>query len=578
MPSEQIDLVFDFEGEQLRFTDPIVQITAWSIDDVVLAIDQAEQYAMAGCYVAGYVAYEAAPAFDSAMLVHDLIDQPLLWFGIFPAPARSTDQPAANEFHMHDWRCDMSAQEHVDAVSEIKKRIAAGLTYQVNLTSRFTADFVGYANALYESMRRGLGGSYGAYFRIGETCIVSASPELFFRTESGTITTRPMKGTASRGRWLAEDWVAQDGLRNSAKNRAENVMIVDLLRSDLGKIGRLGSVRVPSLLGVERYRTVHQLTSTITAELADATTLASIFRALFPCGSITGAPKISSMGIIRDLERSPRGVYCGAIGFVKPGGAATFNVAIRTAVISRSTNTLTFGSGGGITWDSNAGDEYQEMRNKARVVTEKHPPFSLLETLLVDADGAYTLLRRHVNRLLQSASYFAIPVAERKVYSALNEIRSEQLGTPWRIRLLVSELGDITVERHPLATHVVPIQFALADEPVSSTDVFLFHKTTRRDVYNKHRAAHPDVADVLLWNECQELTEFTFANVALELDGILYTPPIASGLLAGTLRGEMLDTGHLRERTLTADDLRHATRILYINSVRGVLDAVLVEH
>jgi para-aminobenzoate synthetase/4-amino-4-deoxychorismate lyase len=388
-----------------------------------------------------------------------------------------------------------------------------------------------------------------------------------------------MKGTLPRGRYEAEDDARAAWLRSSEKNRAENVMIVDLLRNDLGHLAVPGSVHATRLYDVERYPTVLQLTSTVEADARPGTTLEDVFAALFPCGSITGAPKVSTMRLIARLEDSPREVYCGAIGLVRPGGDATFSVAIRTLWQDVATGAVEYGTGGGITWDSTAADEHAEALAKARVLSERWPSFELLETLALTHEG-YALRERHIERILSSARYFGIPLHREDLESALSPLplgEGQGEGLPQRVRLLVSQEGRVRVERTPLVPlRAGPLPVALARIPVSRHDRFLFHKTTHRAVYEAHKSQHPDAFDVLLWNEEGELTEFTTGNLVLELpDGRKLTPPRDCGLLAGTLRAEFLARGELEEQVLTRDDLQRAARLWFINGVRGRVEVQL---
>ena len=343
-------------------------------------------------------------------------------------------------------------------------------------------------------------------------------------------------------------------------------MIVDLLRNDLGRVAVPGTVRVPELFTLETYPTFHTLTSTVTAELSEDVGLSALFRALFPCGSVTGAPKVSTMRLIRELEPTPRGVYCGAVGFLKPGGDAAFSVPIRTLVLTR--NGAEYGVGSGVTWDSRADDEYAELAVKATLVTDPRPDFSLLETLLWNGQ---TLVRlgRHLARLTTSATFFGFSLDEQVVRDGLLEHVHHHPGTPRRVRLLVSRGGEVRLESQPFTPTDGPLRVTLAKEPVSSRDTFLFHKTTRRDPYDARRRDAPDADDVLLWNERGELTEFTIGNVVLGLDGKLVTPPLEAGLLAGVMRAEGLEAGLLEERALNVEDLARATKIWRINSLRG---------
>ncbi|MBC8077362.1 MAG: bifunctional anthranilate synthase component I family protein/class IV aminotransferase, partial [Chloroflexales bacterium] len=429
--------------------------------------------------------------------------------------------------------------------------------------------FAGDALALYRQLSTAQPADYRAYLDNGDYRILSLSPELFFGWDGDQIMTRPMKGTARRGRWLAEDEARAAALLASEKERAENLMIVDLLRNDIGRVAEIGSVRVPQLFAAERYPTVWQLTSTVSARTRPATTLEDVFAALFPCGSVTGAPKVSTMRLIAALEDTPRGVYCGAIGLIEPGGAATFNVAIRTVQLDAATGAANYGVGGGITWDSTAAGEYAEVRAKAALLGTRWPTFALLETLRLEG-GRYTLLDRHLARLADSARYFDFQFDIKDARAALDVHAGEHAHEVRRVRLLLAQGGAVRVESAPLQPlPPEPLPVALTHTPVSSDDRFLFHKTTQRATYDALRANAPDAFDVLLWNERGELTEFTIGNLVLELEGRRYTPPLSSGLLAGTMRAELLETGQIAERVLLREDLARATGVWLVNSVRG---------
>ena len=556
----------------LLFRDPVRVLVAERLEDVGIVLGDAEKAVAAGHHVVGFVSYEAAPAFDPALAVRARTSLPLAWFGIFAAPEPAFALEAEN-IEAPAWSADTSEEAHAAALGGIHDAIGRGEVYQVNHTLRLRAGFDGDPLALYQRMRAAQPSGYCAYFDIGRHCILSASPELFFERRGDTITTRPMKGTARRGRWTEEDDAAAHTLVCSGKERAENVMVVDLLRNDIGRVAKAGTVNVAELFAVERHPTVLQMTSTIEAELAPRTTLRDIFAALFPCGSITGAPKVAAMKKIAMLEPSPRGVYCGAIGHLTPSGDATFNVAIRTAWLDRDTRTIEYGVGGGITWDSAASAEYDEIRAKSAIVTSVAPSFDLLETMRLTGKG-YARRERHLARLADSARYFGIPLEMREVEHALDaHARDTQSSEfPRRVRLLVARDGTPRVEDRALPADALsgaPQRMALATLPVASSDPFLFHKTTHRAVYDRHRAEHPDAFDVLLWNENGELTEFTIGNLVLRLDGVDWTPPRECGLLAGTYRAELLERGEIRERRLHIDDLERAEGIWLVNSLRG---------
>jgi para-aminobenzoate synthetase/4-amino-4-deoxychorismate lyase len=344
-------------------------------------------------------------------------------------------------------------------------------------------------------------------------------------------------------------------------------MIVDMLRNDLGRVAETGSVRVPVLFETERYPTVWQMTSTVTAETKAP--LTRLLTALFPCASITGAPKRSTMRIIRELEATPRRAYCGAIGFVAPEGRAQFNVAIRTVLIDRATGQAEYGVGSGVVWDSVAEDEWAECQIKSRVLRTKPPAFALLESLRWEPATHYFLLDRHLERLRASAAYFGFPLDEAAARARLESLAQTLPPAPHKVRLLVQRDGSVQTEAALLPAEQNPqVRLSFAPAPVSSSDVFLFHKTTQRQVYDKARAARPEAGDVLLWNERSEITETCTANVAAKLDGVWWTPPLACGLLAGTYRAELLAAGRLRECILTVNEVQHAEALAVLNAVR----------
>jgi para-aminobenzoate synthetase/4-amino-4-deoxychorismate lyase len=423
----------------------------------------------------------------------------------------------------------------------------------------------GDLQALYAALASAERVPYAALIETDEWAVLSLSPELFFRREGDRLTTQPMKGTAPRGRWVAEDQARADGLRASEKNRAENVMIVDLCRNDMSRVCDIGTVAATSMFEVVRYPTVWQMVSTVEGRLDPAVGLHDIFRALFPAGSITGAPKSSSMRLIADLEHAPRGVYCGAIGYASPDGCATFNVAIRTMTVHRPTGRAEYGVGGGITWDSTAADEHAEAMQKAACL-EVRPPFSLIETLRCE-HGVCVRLDAHLRRMRESADYFGFPFDEGTVRAAISPSPHLPISS-FRVRLTLDSAGTAVVAHEPLDPTPETPTFALARTPVDSSSRWLFHKTTRREVYDHHKAAHPDVWEVLLWNERHELTEFTRGNVVLELDGRMLTPSRRCGLLGGVFRQELLDSGQVAEAVITVSDLGRASRVWFVNSLR----------
>jgi para-aminobenzoate synthetase / 4-amino-4-deoxychorismate lyase len=569
--------VLDFEPlGRLAFAGPVRTLVARTVAEVPAVLRAADAEARAGRWAVGWVAYEAAPAFEPAFRVRAPERGPLACFGVFEAPCDAPPASGAGDARVTGLAPDVERGAHAAAVESIRAALGRGDAYQVNLTFRLRGRLDGAPLALYERLRAASAARFGAFLAHDGRAIVSASPELFFAREGARVATRPMKGTARRGRFTAEDDGLATALRASEKERAENVMIADLLRNDLGRLARSGSVRVPALFQIERYPTVWQLTSTVEAEIPAAVPLDALFAALFPCGSITGAPKIAATALIAAHERSPRGSYCGAIGVVRPGGDAVFSVAIRTVEVDLETGAATYGTGGGITWGSDPAAEWDEALAKARVLEEPGTAFALLETARAEA-GTIALLDRHVARLADSARYFGFPLDPSAARARL-AAAAERAGPPGaRLRLLAASDGALTVETTPLpVVRDAPAAVALAAEPVRSADRFLFHKTTRRAVYETRRASRPDVFDVLLRNERGELTELTTGNLVAELaGGERVTPPRTAGLLAGTQRAALLDRGELVERPLMLADLAGARRLWLVNAVRGRVEVRL---
>jgi para-aminobenzoate synthetase / 4-amino-4-deoxychorismate lyase len=531
-----------------------------------------------GWHAAGFVAYEAAPAMDGALAVlPPLAGLPLLRFGIYTqreeiAPLAGLGG-AAEVYEMGRLTASTPRARYERAVLRTQELIAAGDTYQVNLTFRLRGSFSGSAPALYRHLCRAQRAGFCALLETDRHTIVSASPELFFRRRGQALELRPMKGTRRRGRWSAEDDEIARELAAAEKDRAENLMIVDLLRNDLGRVAEFGSVRVPALFAVERYPTVHQMTSTVTGRLRPGVGLAEIFQALFPSGSVTGAPKIRTSEIIRGLEDSPRGPYTGAIGFAS-GDEAVFSVAIRTLLIDRELGSVEIGVGSGITADSRPAAERRECFAKAAFVRAPAPDFELLESLRLEPSGEYPRIERHLARMRASASYFGFPFEQPKALRTLARARAALGGAPFKVRLLLNREGDFRVQRTPIPQRAPPARLTLARAPVDPGDPFLYHKTTHPSARRAAlRLARPG-EDVVLFNRRGELTETDTANLVLRIEGELLTPAIDCGLLPGTLREVLLEERRIRACTLRVADLERAQEIYLINSVRGWREAV----
>lgn len=553
------------------------------LDDVRPAVDWAVARSREGAWIAGFIAYEAAPAFDDALAVHSDAAGPLAWFGAFDTD-RGEWWYDVSSHHISRWTPDVAPTEYREAFASVHDAIRRGHTYQVNLTYPMHASFAGDPRSLYLRLLQSQHVEYAAYLDIGDRQILSVSPERFFAVEGRIITTRPMKGTRRRGRWHGEDVQLRTELERSDKDHAENLMIVDLIRNDVGRIATTGSVDVGGMFNVEPYSTVWQLTSEITAEMRSDVGLGDVFEALFPCGSVTGAPKASTMGIIADIENSPRGVYCGAVGFVPPGDGldgASFNVAIRTAVIDPREGIATYGVGGGVTWDSDVDDEYGEALTKASVLASRAHVPGLFET--IRWDDRWVLVDEHLDRLAWSAGLHGLPFDRDAALGLL----AEAIGgatDPIRARLTLDrEDGlsvDVTDASNRFTTGPGPaagvVSVEIDFDPIDPSDGSLYVKTTDRLPYDVRRRRHPGCDDVLLTNLDGHITESTIANVAFLIDGRWVTPPVSDGLLPGVLRGRLLVEGLLEERSVSIGDAQAATGMALINSVRGWRPATLV--
>ena len=567
----------------LRFDTPVRVVTANSLEAIqpaLVTLDAAVQ--RDNLFAAGFLSYEAAPAFDPALTVRpDQSGFPLLWFGLYRAPEESTELPGCTDDPVTaapplTWAPSISRAEYERAVSRIRDFLVSGDTYQANFTFRLSTALSLPPWQIFRGLVNGQGAHYAAFVDTGSFALCSASPELFFRLDGETIEARPMKGTAPRGKTLSEDRANALALQNSGKNRAENVMIVDMIRNDLGRIAQPGTVVPSYLFAIERYPTVWQMVSTVTA--TTQAPFPDIMAALFPCASITGAPKPRTMEILAREESSPRRIYTGSIGYLAPERRAQFNVAIRTVLVDQRTGSAEYGVGGGIVWESEAGNEYEECWLKAKVLTQPQPEFELLETLLWTSESGFFLLDRHLVRLQDSAGYFDIPCPLADIRASLeSHVAQGKPASSLRIRLLLSRNGKVRIESTPLETGATskPVRVRLAAEAIDPADRFLYHKTTHRTVYEKAKASATDCDDVLLWNPAGEVTESTIANLVVELDGELLTPPVSCGLLPGTYRAELLEQGRIKERVIRIDDLPRCAGIFLVNSVRRWRPAAL---
>jgi len=542
-------------------------------DQVATALAKVEAAVARGKHAAGFVSYEAAAGLNPDLPVSEQSELPLLWFGLFAERRECSAESAplgSGDCTVSPPELTIGETEYTHAVDTIRAAIARGETYQVNYTTSQRFRISGDPFTLYRRMCRNQQAPFCAWLDIGTQRILSASPELFFALTGDRLTMRPMKGTAPRRPCADDDQRQREWLAATPKERAENLMIVDLVRNDLARIAETGSVQVPALFEVESYPTVHQMTSTVTARIRPEVGLSEIFRALFPCGSVTGAPKRRTMEIIRQLEGRPRGVYCGAIGYVSPGRDALFSVAIRTVVVDALTGEAEIGIGSGITWDSDAAAEFRECLAKSAFLTRDSTPFSLIETLRWDCHG-YLLLERHLRRLAGSAAYFGFSFDPDALRERLLDLARELSGVQ-KVRCLLAADGGISLESQPLEAAdpaAPPALLAISPQRVDSSDPFLYHKSTRRNMYDEQRRAHPDCYDCIFLNEREQVSEGSYNTIVIARKGDLLTPALECGLLPGVLRAELLEVGAMREALLTLADLQTADRIWLVNSLRG---------
>jgi para-aminobenzoate synthetase/4-amino-4-deoxychorismate lyase len=567
------------EGEPtgpLLFTRPERVLTAHTLDEVPPLLAALDRLTGDGQHAAGYLAYEAGYAFERIAPLAPP-SGPLAWFGVYGEPQRLSESEVeatlaeGDEYDLTAPTFALGRDAYRERIARIREHIRAGDVYQINFTAPFHFDVEGDPVGLYRVLRQRQRVGYGALIRAGETWVLSRSPELFFSRSGSHVVARPMKGTVGRGATEAEDADRARWLTTDAKNQAENLMIVDLLRNDLSVVAEPGSVRVPSLFTAERYDTLWQMTSTVEARLRPDTGTADLVRALFPCGSVTGAPKIRAMQLIDELEGAPRGVYCGAVGFAAPGGRAVFNVPIRTVVVEGGRGRM--GSGSGIVWDSDADAEYDECLLKARFLTAPPTPdFALLETMRWG--GGYDLLDRHLSRLRASAAYFGIVVPDDLESQLEAHAESLRPGVEYRVRLTLDRRGRAALESTPLDAAPLPLRRAVVfPEPVRADDPFLRHKTTHRRVYDRayEWGLERGYDEALLVNERGEVTEGTRTNMFVRRDGELVTPPLTSGGLGGVYRAHVLATHpEAAEATLHPMDLLRADAVYLCNALRGL--------
>ena len=562
--------IIDFKELGLRylFTKPIKELKTRNLDQVEVLLQEVEAYQEKGFYAVGYVSYEAAPAFEKKLAVHPapLMGEYLLYFTIhekvetlpFPEDYEAVDLPA-------NWKEEVEAPAYQQAIETIQHHIRQGDTYQVNYTVQLSQELEADPLAIYNRLVVEQKAHYNAFIHHDDVAILSISPELFFEQEDRLLTTRPMKGTTRRGLTNQADLKESTWLEADPKNRAENMMIVDLLRNDMNRISEIGSEQVTRLCQVEQYSTVWQMTSTIESRLRPEVNLVQTFQALFPCGSITGAPKISTMEIIQNTEIAPRGVYCGTIGILLPRGKRIFNVAIRT--LQMQGNQAIYGVGGGITWDSKWESEYQETKQKSAVLYRQEPRFELLTTGRIH-QGELTFLDQHVTRLREASRYFSYTYDEPKLLKELQEeLAHLESNLDYRCRIALQKNGTF----HLVITELTDLpasylQAQLTEQKHDLAMPFTYFKTSQRD--HLSQSDHEQIFHL----PDGTLLETTIGNLVLEIEGQLYTPPAHLPLLDGIYRRHLLETQQVEEKLLTLNDLIDADRIYACNALRGLYE------
>jgi len=526
---------------------------------------------------AGYLSYEAAPAFDNAYCVNEKGNLPLICFGLFKnyKIEKTLESHSLESAEAIEWAITTDRTLYENHLQYIKDQIKLGNTYQVNYTLRKFTECISNPYSFF--LEKAQDAPYAAYIESNEHTIISASPELFFKLNGESLMCKPMKGTSKRGKTLHDDIALMEELKNSEKDKAENIMITDMLRNDMGKISDTGSVKVLSEFDIEKYPTVWQMTSSIKSQTS--TNITGIFEALFPCASVTGAPKVSSMKIISEIEDQPREIYTGAIGYIAPNNEAQFSVPIRTILSDKKACRSVYGTGSGIVWDSESHKEWDECQNKSAILSANSQNFELFETMRWESSKRIFLEKLHLDRLKDSAEFYNFKFHHEKINDKLQDyLKNLESESERIIRLFLAKDGDIrlTTSAYKKQNKDKPQFISFAMRPINSEDRSLYHKTTNRSVYENAIGENPVCDDILLWNEDGNITESTISNVIFKKDSKYYTPPISCGLLGGTYRTHLINQGHLEERIIPKTEINLYSEIYLINSVRGKYPVKLI--
>lgn len=602
-------LCFDFNNQAIEFTQPIKVISCTQLKEVNSCLQEIEKYLQQGYYAAGYLAYEAGYALIKGLSNEFLEEQqlilnqqankkeaiylPLVWFGIFTQPKKAK-KIHQQEFKLSEWQLTKDFTAYQQEFNQLFAAIKNKELTSANLTQQLTADFSGCAFSYYQHLRQAQQANYSAYWQVDDKAIISVSPELFFQQKGADIFVKPMKGTSPRGKSSLEDELLAKELRTSSKNQLENRLAVEAMQQELAPLLLAGQEPEISWFELASYPSVWQMTSSFTAKLKEQITPLDTLRQLFPCTSIAGTPKTAAVEALAKVEQIPRGIYCGSLGYFTPDKEAIFNVAIRTLSVGLTQGKAVYGAGGALTHQATAEEEFAELLTKTQVLHLQPQTFELLETLRLE-EGKLLLLDEHLERLIASANYFNYPLNIKQLKQQLYKLESCLPNNSWRVRLTLAAQGYFKLtcvsiiesfywpsrlkELSPSKDSQEPkkVVCQLAQQPMDKNNPLHFHKTTARDIYTCHQAQQLDVFDTLLFNDKEEVTEFTLGNLLVEINGVLYTPVLASGLLAGTLRQYLLNLNIIQEKTISLAEVTQAEKIWFINSVRGWLEVELLK-
>ncbi|MEE9325949.1 MAG: aminodeoxychorismate synthase component I [Cocleimonas sp.] len=582
-------------SRNLLFTQAQHEIIATTLDELPSALEKVEAYKQQGLFLCGYLSYEAGYHFidKSIQTSHTTkLQQPLLYFIVFEKMQElnrkeiedafsSTDLFPESKLCLHDLKLNATKEIYLKSISTIKKYIESGDTYQINYTIKYLFKLQGNLPALYQQLRRNQPVEFGALLNFPQSKIVSLSPELFIKKKDNTITSKPMKGTAKRGLDKAQDDEILKFLKNDPKTLSENVMIVDLIRNDFGRVCETGSVHVNKLFEIQTFKTIHQMISTVKGTLKKDLSFYEILKALFPCGSITGAPKIRTMEIINDLEKEPRGIYTGAIGYLLPDNDFYFNVPIRTVSIGEDQQ-CEMGIGSGIIYESDAKDEYAECLLKADFLTSINKSFYLIEAFRFDADKQkINNIQRHLSRLGKSANYFGFKLNLIEINIELEKIKHSMDSGMHKIRLCAYQNGDFKLTHEEIFDDDNTMKtLIISDKKIDSTSIFQYHKTSRRELYTDgiKQAKRDGHYEIIFLNERNEVAEASYHNIFIRKGDQLFTPPLSAGILDGIYRQQFIKQHNAIEKIITTKDLSNCDEIILTNSVRNSVSVKLETH